>query len=694
MSLTTLFFRSGPPAKCSILGAAVLVAVASALVGPVLADGCFVFHWDKKTDINEPTQKAIIVYDAGREEMLLQVKYEGPLDEFGWLIPVPSLPTVEKGSMEPFYELSQLTQPRISRVYAGRSLGTAGEAAAVKVVEIKTVGAYEVGVLSAQDAGRLAQWLKNHGYTLPDGRGDVIDGYIRQGWYFIAAKIQLNSGDDFKVVAGRSSNETAAPPQSRDLVQKQLSSGELHPLRISFDSPRCVFPLKISSVGGKPSEVSLYVLAREPCLEKSIYDNAVQKVRQQMAEHDRQKASTEEMRHTAIHNQRALGLAFKMYTIAPRGQGQRSVREWSLADLDAMIGEETNDLLLPPLESYGYSGDACQSLALKPGQIPKCAEALPRLKNGLWYLTKQVCTFQPEEMHDLEFQPALPILRTALATPGGGMASTMLWLYGAKAVPILISACQSTNSIERINASSLLQSFDDPRLVGTIRALFKDDEPQVRYNAMMASFRPGFDFKDELMALFHDPCSQIRWQAAQWLYLQEPSDRAPVYVALLHDPDPNVRSCAFNVLTHINRAAIPRTAMLDLLGSPILDAVLRSEALLENNWPAEPEFLAKAPAQPPCYVEPITSAETVYLTTNRFILARLTGLKILREHADADSVQLTLPLLRDTNSLVRTRAFSLLRAVTGQDISTNDPAKWEQWWSTNKATFRPPKPTR
>jgi len=56
------------------------------------ADGCFVFHWDKKTDITEPTQKAIIFHDAGHEEMLLQVRYEGPLSEFGWLMPVPTAP--------------------------------------------------------------------------------------------------------------------------------------------------------------------------------------------------------------------------------------------------------------------------------------------------------------------------------------------------------------------------------------------------------------------------------------------------------------------------------------------------------------------------------------------------------------------------------------------------------------------------
>src|SRR5208283_5987063 len=100
----------------------------------VQADGMFVapkFVWDKHKDINEPTQKAILVYDAGREDLILQVKYEGPVEEFGWLIPVPNQPTVQKGSMKCFYELSQYTQKhfetewRYSRTKS-MSLGAAG----------------------------------------------------------------------------------------------------------------------------------------------------------------------------------------------------------------------------------------------------------------------------------------------------------------------------------------------------------------------------------------------------------------------------------------------------------------------------------------------------------------------------------------------------------------------------------------
>ena len=70
-------------------------------------------------------------------------------------------------------------------------------------------------------------------------------------------------------------------------------------------------------------------------------------------------------------------------------------------------------------------------------------------------------------------------------------------------------------------------------------------------------------------------------------------------------------------------------------------------------------------------------------------MARLAGLKILQQIADGDAVQLTLPLLRDTNSLVRSRAFAVLRTVSGRDISENNPAKWEQWWAARKATYKP-----
>jgi len=78
---------------------AVLMAADWLCPGGVWADGCFVlpFKWNKQKDINEPTQKAIIFRDGRKEELILQVKYEGPASRFGWLVPVPGLPKVERG---------------------------------------------------------------------------------------------------------------------------------------------------------------------------------------------------------------------------------------------------------------------------------------------------------------------------------------------------------------------------------------------------------------------------------------------------------------------------------------------------------------------------------------------------------------------------------------------------------------------
>ena len=237
----------------------------------VQADGMFVapkFVWDKHKDINEPTQKAIMVYDAGREDLILQVKYEGPVDEFGWLIPAPNLPTVQRGSMKCFYELSQYTQQHFEWGYGrgqtkSRAMTLGVESAGakpeppVKVVETKTVGAYKIAVLSTKDASALEDWLATNHFYFPTNKTDVLDSYVKQHWYFIAVKVNLGQG-----LLGTISDKL------------KLASGELHPLQISFASDRCVYPLKISSVNGQPSEVQVYVLSPEPLLEKAMLERS------------------------------------------------------------------------------------------------------------------------------------------------------------------------------------------------------------------------------------------------------------------------------------------------------------------------------------------------------------------------------------------------------------------------------------
>ena len=362
--------------------ALVLLVIFSRLT--LLADGCFVFKWNKSIDINEPTQKAIIVYDAGREDLLLQVRYEGPLEEFGWLIPVPSLPKVEKGSMEPFYELSQLTQRQFGTTkglatLSARSAGRGEEK--VKVIEIKTVGAYEVAVLSAKDTGSLTKWLQIHDYSLPAGKSDIIDDYIRRGWYFIAAKIDLKKGVGFKTAPiGNAKNPASDARQS---IKSKLSSGELHPLLISFDTPKCIFPLKISAVGGKSSEVSIYVLSAEPLLNQFIFDKARGNLRVRHAKWVQERPQDTKARMTYQQNLRTMQLAMQLYAANPTNRMASEAihkRDWSTGDLTAMSKESLQELPQESLDHrfYAAAEELLQCMQVTPEKLPQSAKNLPR----------------------------------------------------------------------------------------------------------------------------------------------------------------------------------------------------------------------------------------------------------------------------------------------------------------------------
>ena len=606
--------------------------------------------------------------------------------------------------MQPFYELSQLTQRQRGGLDGAMTLGatTRGvQAEAVKVIEIKTVGAYQLAVLSARDAGSLDRWLKVHDYSLPEGKAGIIDEYIRKDWYFIAAKIKLDKPVASQEVSPASTKDTEAQAKAREAIRKQLSGGELHPLLISFDTPRCIYPLRISAVSGEPSEVSLYVLSAEALLDQFIFGKHLERLHQQKAERDGKAKEREKIGRRSMQNIRSMQLAAMMYGFAAPGDNARGrVRDWSLEDIEAIGKESWPDALPEPLDEYSYTtySELPQCLRVTPEKIPQCARALPRLKTKSWYLTKQVCTFQPQEMRDLEFKPAIPLLAAALSDPAGDAAAAVLRRCGTNAIPVLLAACQSTNSLRQINASSGLQALQDPRLVELLLTLLKDDVPKVRFNAVMAT-AGNWDprFIEPLMALFRDPHPRIRQQAAQWLCLHESTNRAPTYVALLRDPDLDIQACALKVVSQINPAAIPRADLLHLLGSPRLDTVTSALRLLQGDqfpgWTYQPPGVYPR-FQPVAETNRLSSAEAAPLTMNRLTMARLMGLKILRQNADAQAVALTLPLLRDTNSIVRNRAFALLRTVSGQDIPQDEPAKWEQWWAANKATFVAPKPDR
>jgi HEAT repeat protein len=693
-----------------------------------LADGCFVFKWNKSIDINEPTQKAIICFDSGHEHLLLQVKYEGPLEEFGWLIPTPSFPKVEKGRMEPFYELSQLTQRHFGSPDAGTHrgmLGTAsagGEKESVRVIEVKTVGAYEVAVLSAQDSGSLERWLKAHEYSFPGGKAELVEEYTRRGWYFVAAKIELNKGLAFKSVSGTSPKDPKSTAKARERVQSKLSSGELHPLLISFDTPKAIFPLKISAVSGKASEVSLYIVAKEPLLDSFIFGKSAEELGQEYtrweAEKPKRAAQLQEMREFS----KVMGYGSFLDSFYSTNRIEPippHLRDYTREDLVALAREGEPPMPAERLSEtfYGQPGGLLQCLRVTATNLPESSYTFPALRTGEWFLTKQVQTFAAAEMHDLAFEPAFPVLARMLSDPAGTVAAQILAQFEPQAHDYLARACENTNWIERLNAVVGIERNRTPGFTDSLARLLTDEAPAVRLHALRAAeAKPDGRFVSALVGLLRDQDLEIRQEAVGYLSNHEGPSRTPFYMALARDPDATVRMASLAVATWINRYApsdevyqevsrllkdedgevrasalralyqmrqktVPRAELLPFLSST--QSMVNGMAL---------SMLRAGPPGPIQGTATLSSAETSRLITNRLTMARLAGLKILKQNADAEAVELMLPLLRDTNKIVRNRAFYVLRTVTGEDISKNDPAKWQAWWTANKASFHPGKP--
>jgi hypothetical protein len=207
---------------------------------------------NRDADVREPEQKALLVFDRGVEDLVLEVKYEGASQDFGWIVPLPSRPDMAPERPELFEDLSKLTQ---SPHYGGsdllakatRTMG--GQASEVRVLEHRRVGVYDAAVLAAARAGALAGWLAAHGFRVPAGDTDVLDRYARRGWVFTALRIH--------------------PAVRESGLETSLAAGTIQPLRFRFRSTEAVYPLAISALTKGKSRVLLYVLAREPLVHRT-----------------------------------------------------------------------------------------------------------------------------------------------------------------------------------------------------------------------------------------------------------------------------------------------------------------------------------------------------------------------------------------------------------------------------------------
>ena len=179
--------------------------------------------------VSETGQQALIYYHNKVEDLVVLPTYRGNSQNFTWVVPTPSKPSVSASSTKLFSQLRKLTQ--IDSGYykantADLSLSASSSTNDVQVIEEKTIDIFQTAIVKAASENALSDWMKENSYAFPEKSNYLLDSYVQQGWYFSLAKI-------------------------RQEVKSSLSySGQITPLRFTFNSDKIIYPMKLTKIAG------------------------------------------------------------------------------------------------------------------------------------------------------------------------------------------------------------------------------------------------------------------------------------------------------------------------------------------------------------------------------------------------------------------------------------------------------------
>ncbi len=224
----------------------------------LFADGCFFRAKEEQVgnSAESPNQRALIIYDKNRETLVVQVKYEGDVEKFSWVLPLPSIPeenSITTVSDSIFTFLHNKTQPKLfiystqdnAKGFLGAGVESDAEAyeeTDVVVWESLRVGPYEMVVISSPTSQALISWLVDNGYDFPQTAQQIVDFYTQKNWYFMAVRVKVSN----QLMEESSTYQAGLPA-----------------IKMTFKTDQPVFPLRISELtSAENNEIELYVAAK------------------------------------------------------------------------------------------------------------------------------------------------------------------------------------------------------------------------------------------------------------------------------------------------------------------------------------------------------------------------------------------------------------------------------------------------
>jgi uncharacterized membrane protein YgcG len=227
----------------------VSAALVAAALLPTTVEACGGFFCNAATPLNQAAERILFAVDGDSTVMHVQVDYQGPPVDFGWILPVPRGVETALSSEALFQALDTAVGPRfllnfefddeceVDFPVGGDSPPTGGQTSdggGVTVVSRENVGPYDRAILEAENVAALRVWLDENQFAIPRDFDERLVPYIEAGAVFVV--IKLLPGVD---------------------------TGEIVPLKLSFPGTTPSVPIVPTAVAATPDlGVIVHVLGR------------------------------------------------------------------------------------------------------------------------------------------------------------------------------------------------------------------------------------------------------------------------------------------------------------------------------------------------------------------------------------------------------------------------------------------------
>lgn len=227
------------------------------------------------TELYNQASQVIIARDGDRTVLTMANDYQGEVQDFALVVPVPVVLKEEQvhvGESSIIKRLDDFSAPRLVEYFDENpcemrefddffgsllrnqiplpvnaapmeSMADLG----VTIEEEFSVGEYDILVLSAKESDGLETWLRQNEYQLPDGASSLLKPYINEKMKFFVAKVNLEEFDRNGV-------------------------NELRPLMMAFDSPKYMLPIRLGMMNAQQEQdLLVYILSPKGQAEVTNY---------------------------------------------------------------------------------------------------------------------------------------------------------------------------------------------------------------------------------------------------------------------------------------------------------------------------------------------------------------------------------------------------------------------------------------